>query len=304
MRDNNEWIAPISFVDWLREVGKFFTINYMLAKESVKLRIDNGISYTEFSYMTMQAYDFLHLFDEYNCKLQCGGNDQWGNITAGIELIHKARGEQVYALTFPLITTSSGEKFGKSAGNAIWLDPERTSCFQFYQYWIRTDDRDVEKYFKLFTFLELSKIREICDKHNENPEMRLGQKELAAEVTRMVHGEDGLLKAQAASKILYGEKICNLSDRDLTEIFENVPSCTVDKKEIENGIAVTELMHLTGISSSKGEAKRAVQNGGFYINNNKISQIDYKITIKDLASETIIVLRVGKKNYFLVRIEG
>ena len=188
--DNNDWISRMSFIDWLREVGKYFTVNYMLAKDSVKVRLgsEQGISYTEFSYMTMQAYDFLHLFDHYDCSLQCGGNDQWGNIAAGIDLVRRVRGQSIYGMTFPLVTSATGEKFGKSAGSAVWLDPDRTKPYQFYQYWMRTDDRDVERYLMLFTFLRMTDIRALHAAHQHAPERREAQRVLAAEVTRIVHG--------------------------------------------------------------------------------------------------------------------
>ncbi len=203
MVDNADWTRAVSYLDWLRTIGKHFTINYMMAKESVRRRLEDreqGISYTEFSYMLLQANDFLHLFDAHGCEIQAGGSDQWGNITAGIELIRKARGAQAFGITFPLLATSSGEKFGKSAGNAVWLDPARTSPYQFYQYWIRTEDADVEKLLRLFTFLEMDEIASLMSAHAESPEKRIPQIALANEMTRMVHGDDALQLATNAHR--------------------------------------------------------------------------------------------------------
>ncbi len=303
MLDNWDWLSKMSFVDWLRDVGKYFTVNYMLAKESVKSRLgtEQGMSYTEFSYMTMQAYDFLHLHDEHGCTVQGGGNDQWGNITAGIDLVRRTRGAKVYGMTFPLVTTASGEKFGKSAGNAVWLDAERTSPYQFYQYWVRTDDRDVKGYLKLFTFLDVAEIGELCEAHGKAPERREAQKRLAAEVTRMVHGEEGLGKARRASEALFGGELEGLSDRDLAEIFADVPSTTLPRDLLAEGLALLDLAKDAGLCSSKGEARRLVAGGGFYVNNRRVREADARLTRKDLASESTLVLRTGKKNYHLVR---
>ena len=303
MLDNNDWIGPVSFVEWLRDVGKFFTVNYMLAKESVKGRIgtEAGISFTEFSYMTMQAYDFLHLYREYGCTIECGGNDQWGNITAGIDLVRKAEGAQVYGVTFPLITTSTGEKFGKSAGNAVWLDPERTSPYQFYQYWVRTSDEDVEKLLKLFTFLDLDEIARICDAHRGAPERREAQKRLAAEATRIVHGDAGVDAARRASEALFGGDLAGLTERDLKDVFADAPSTQLPAGELTRGINVADLFARTGLASSKSDARRAIQHGGAYLNNVRVSDPNLTVNASHLLSESILVLRKGKKNYHLVQ---
>ncbi len=305
MVDNYDWIGKMSFLDWLREVGKYFTVNYMLAKDSVKKRIEseNGISYTEFSYMTLQAYDFLHLFDAFGCTLQCGGNDQWGNITAGTDLIRKIRSGQGYGMTFPLVTTANGEKFGKTAGNAVWLDPARTSPYQFYQYWIRTDDRDIERYLKFFTFLDVAVIQEILTKHQAAPEKREGQRALAAEVTKTVHGEAGLEKARKASEVLFGGEIIGLSDRDLAEIFADVPNSKLPLATLDGSQTICDLLKTTGLCGSKGEARRLIQGGGIYLNNKRVENPELKITKESLASEGALLLRSGKKNYHLARFE-
>ena len=253
LRDNNEWIGKMTFIDWLRDVGKFFNVNQMLAKESVKSRLgtDTGISYTEFSYMTMQAYDFRHLCEEENCVLQVGGSDQWGNITAGIELTRKVLSKQVFGMTFPLITTNSGEKFGKSAGNAIWLDPKQTSPYKFYQYWINTEDADVARFLKYFTFLPMEEVNEIVKDHEEAPHRREGQRRLAQEMTRIVHGDRGLKSAEQATKVLFGGDIAELSDAELTEIFADVPSTELRIADLEAGINILDIFADTKLSPSK-----------------------------------------------------
>lgn len=301
--NNADWTTPISYLEWLRDVGKFFTINYMMGKESVRRRLedrDQGISYTEFSYMLLQAYDFLHLFRSEGCKLQGGGNDQWGNITAGIDLVHKVEGKQAYGLTFPLITTASGEKFGKSAGNAVWLDPEMTSPYQFYQYWIQTDDRDVRRYLGLFTFLSLDEIDEIVAAHEAAPEKRSGQRRLAAEVTTVVHGPDAVAKVERASEILFGREIEGLSDAELGEIFADVPS-TEFKREQLGALTLVDLLRESGMVKSNGEARRLLSGGGVYLNNRGVQDPNLQIGEGQLASETALVLRSGKKKYHLAR---
>ncbi len=301
--DNLDWIGKLSFIDWLREVGKHFNVNQMLAKESVKSRLgaENGISYTEFSYMTMQAYDFRYLFDHHNCTLQVGGSDQWGNITAGIELTRKTRGQQVYGITFPLITTASGEKFGKSAGNAVWLDPARTSPYKFYQYWINTEDADVERYLKYFSFLELAEIGKITTAHAEEPHQRTGQKRLAAEMTRLVHGDTGLATAEKATQVLFGGDVAGLTDADLLDICADVPATPVGRDALEAGIGLLDLLTRTGLCKSKSEARRLIEGGGAYLNNQRLSDIELVVTPEHRASQSCLLLRTGKKNYHLVR---
>ena len=300
--DNNEWIAPMSFIDWLREVGKFFTVNYMLAKDSVQTRLssEQGLSYTEFSYMTMQAYDFLHLFDAHGCTLQCGGNDQWGNITAGIELIRKVRQGQAFGMTFPLVTTATGEKFGKSAGNALWLDAGRTSPWDFYQYWVRQDDRDVIRFLNLYTFLPLEEIRDLEVRSRSHPEAREAQRTLAFEATALVHGRAIATEIQEAAEVIYYAEIHHVSDDVLAQAFAGAPSSDITRNELERGVGLPELLARIGMAKSKGEASRLLRAGGVYVNN--VRAVSSTLSLSDLASPSLIVLRTGKKNYFLLRV--
>jgi tyrosyl-tRNA synthetase len=305
--NNADWIAPISHLEWLREVGKHFTVNYMLAKESVRRRLEDrehGISYTEFSYMLLQAYDFLHLNQAHGCRVQAGGSDQWGNITAGIELIRKLRGGEAHGITFPLLTTSSGEKFGKSAGNAVWLDPARTSPYQFYQFWIRTEDSEVELLLRLFTFLEVDEIQAIAAVHRAAPELRTAQRRLAEEMTRIVHGDASLRLAVQASEALFGGEIAGLGDQDLLDIFADVPSFSIGAGALEQHPRITDVMVLARAAKSKGEAARLIQGGGVYLNSRRIENAELRLGREHLASESMFVLRVGKKSYFLGRVAG
>lgn len=306
MIDNNDWISKMSFIDWLRDVGKHFTINYMISKESVKKRLgsEQGISFTEFSYMTMQAYDFLHLYDEYKCNIQGGGNDQWGNITAGMDLIHKVRGAQAYGITFPLLTTAAGEKFGKSEGNPVWLDPERTSPYQFYQFWFNQPDADAKRFLYIFTFLDVEKIKEICAEHDKAPHERAAQKLLAAELTRTVHGQDGLDKALRASQALFGGELTGLSRTDLQDIFKDVPSSQISLDRVRAGVPLVDLLAETGLVKSKGEARRFIDQGGVYLNNERVADANCSAGAGDLLADSIMVLRHGKKKYHLVSVSG
>jgi len=304
MVNNADWTAPITHLEWLRDVGKHFTVNYMIAKESVRRRLedrDQGISYTEFSYMLLQAHDFLHLYDHHGCAIQAGGSDQWGNITAGIELIRKARGGEAFGITFPLLTTSSGEKFGKTAGNAVWLDPARTSPYQFYQYWIRTDDRDVERLLKLFTFLDVVEIDAIMAAHTQSPESRGAQKKLAEEMTRVVHGKDSLESAIHASEALFRGQAIGLTAQELDEVFGDVPSFSIRGSEFEpNGLKAVDLLVRAGAVKSKGEATRLIAGGGFYFESQRVGPND--IIRPREPSQTAFVMRVGKKSYYLMRL--
>ncbi len=305
MVNNYDWISTMSFIDWLRDVGKHFNVKQMLAKESVKSRLgtESGISYTEFSYMTMQAYDFKHLCEAEGCTLQVGGSDQWGNIVAGIELGRKALGQQLYGITFPLITTSTGEKLGKSAGNSVWLAAEKTSPYKFYQYWINMDDNDVGPFLKYFTFLPLDEIGAVVEEHQAEPHRRLGQKRLAAEMTKLVHGEAGLATAEKATQVLFGGDLEGLGDAELIDIFADVPSTTMARTSLAAGISLIDLLAETGMCKSKGEARRLIQGGGANINNKKATDIERVVNVDDLASETCLLLRQGKKKYHLVRFE-
>ena len=307
MVNNTEWTNDVSYIRWLRDIGKHFTINYMLNKESVRRRIEDtsqGISYSEFSYMLIQANDFLELYDRYKCTVQVGGNDQWGNITAGIDLIHRKRRKQAYGITFPLLETSTGEKFGKTAGNAIWLDPEKTSPYTLYQYWIRTDDRDVVRYLKYFTFLSMGEILDLEKTVKTVPEKREAQRVLAEESTRMIHGEEGLKKARRASEVLFGGEISDFSDKELLDIFADVPSSSIMLDELKKGIGVLTMFTRAGISKSNSQALQMLNQGGIYINNVRVDDQKMVLTQKNLASDSVMVLRGGKKRYHMVKIES
>lgn len=302
MLDNNDWIGGISFVDWLRDVGKHFTVGYMLAKESVKRRLesDHGMSFTEFSYMTMQAFDFLHLFDAQGCELQVGGSDQWGNITAGFDLIHKVRGKSAFGLTFPLISTTRGEKFGKSAGNAVWLDPRRTSPFKFYQYWLQVDDADVERFLKLFTFCPLPDIAETCARHRQRPEDRIAQRLLASEMTRLVHGTDGLASAERATAALFGGAVQDLSSHELLDVFSEVPTGTFPGKELASGVSIADFLVRAGVAASKAGARRLLEQGALNLNGTRVTDSTQRVTTTDLLAGGFILIRTGKRRHFLV----
>ena len=305
MVDNAEWLVPLNLIDFLRDIGKHFTVNYMLTKESVRRRLEQeeGISYSEFSYMLLQAYDFLVLYDRYGCVLQMGGSDQWGNITAGIELIRRLRGGKAYGLVLPLITTASGVKFGKTEAGTIWLDPTLTSPYKFYQFWFNTDDRDVIRYLKFFTLLPREKIEELEQEVASSPEKREAQRTLAREVTRMVHGETALSRAERASRILFGEEIKDVTAQEIEEIFGDVPSTEVGEGELTGeGILVTELLVKCGLASSRSDGRRLIQGGGIYLNNVRVTDIEQRVNIEQAIEGKFLVLRKGRKDYHLVRI--
>lgn len=302
--NNFDWMKKFSFIDFLRDVGKRFRVTEMLAKESVKNRISSevGISFTEFSYQILQAYDFRHLAKEHNVILQMGGGDQWGNITAGIDLARKMDGIQVYGLVIPLVTDSHGNKFGKSeGGTAIYLDPEMTSPYQMYQYLLNSDDASVVKYLKYFTFLSLADISLLEQKTTTEPHLREAQKTLAMEVVKTVHGEAGFESAISATKIFFGDKITNLKDKDLMAIFKDVPSVLLSLQKLKEGIPLLDLLALTPLFASKGEAKRSVEQKGVYLNNDNITETLLILNENNLASETCLVIRKGKKNYCIVK---
>ncbi len=305
--DNNDWISKMSFIDWLREVGKNFTIRYMLGKESVRRRMESedSLSFTEFAYMTMQAFDFLHLYDHFNCNLQIGGNDQWGNITAGFDLIKKVHTDaEVFGMTLPLISTSSGEKFGKSAGNAVWLDPKRTTPFQFFQYWLQTDDQDVERFLKLFTFRSLADITEICETHIEKAELRTAQRILAEETTKLVHGENGLQKALQTTNVLFDKgDLRILTEDDLLAAFKDAPSVDLEVSGII-GRTIVNLLQSSEICKSRGDSRRRILEGGVYCNNLRIEDASRLLNSDDLLYGKYLVIRLGKKHYTIVRAIG
>ncbi len=303
MLNNYDWTGGMSIIQFLRDIGKNFTANYILAKESVKRRLENeGISFTEFSYILLQAYDFLHLYDEYGCSLQMGGSDQWGNITAGIDLIRKVRNGKAYGIVFPLLTSSSGRKFGKTEEGTIWLDSELTSPYRFYQFWINSDDRDVIKYLKFFTLLSKEEIDELEREVKERPDRRIAQRKLAEEVTRTVHGDEGLEKAIRAASVLFGGGLEGLSSLELEEIFSHVPSFELNKEEFLK-ITIGELAVKSGLLKSKGEAKRLISSGGLYINGEKAKSAGEKIDSGKLIDGKLLVLRKGRKGFLLVKIK-
>jgi len=301
--NNNDWLSKYRFIDVLRDIGKHFRVSEMLAKESVKRRMESGdgISFTEFSYMLLQSADFLHLFTEHNCIAQFGGSDQWGNITAGIELIRRAIGETAYAVTFPLITTASGQKLGKTEEGAIYLDSELTSPYEFYQYWINTDDRDVVKYLRWFTFIPLSEIERLAELTEREPEKREAHRTLAYEVTKFIHGVQQADIAIETSEILFGKEITDVSDEVLEAVFKDVPSTELPQQVLESGISMVDVMVQCGLSKGKSAARRLISGGGVYLNNNRVTDVDCVITRESLASDHITVLRTGKRNYHLLK---
>jgi len=308
--NNADWLAEVPLIDFLRDVGKYFSVNAMMAKESIRRRVEGeeGLSYTEFSYMLLQAYDFLVLYDRYGCRLQMGGSDQWGNITAGADLIRRLRGEGAeeklaHGLVFPLVTTSSGVKFGKTEAGTIWLDPALTSPFRFYQFWINTDDRDAVQYLKSFTWLTREEIGELEEKLRVAPQEREAQKRLAREVTRMVHGDDALAKAERATAVLFGAEIAELEPVEVRDIFADVPSVEIEKDRLEgDGLPMADLLVAAGLVPSKGEARRAIQGGGIYLNNSRVAEDKKTATLADALGGELIVLRKGRKEYRLVRV--
>ena len=302
--NNLDWLSQVSMIGFLRDVGKHFTVNYMLAKESVKRRFEegDGISFTEFSYMLLQAYDFLVLYDRYQCILQMGGSDQWGNILAGTELIRRLRGDRGYGAVFPLVTTSGGIKFGKTEAGTIWLDPRLTSPFRFYQFWINTDDRDVVRYLKYFTMLNRQEIAELETSLVVAPEKREAQKRLAQEVTRMVHGEANLRKAIQASQVLFGGEIHDLSAEDVLDIFVEVPSSVMPRALFESeGLPLVDVVVACGFVTSKSAARRIIEAGGIYVNNRRITDVRAMIGLSDLIDGQYLVMRKGAREYHLIR---
>jgi len=303
--NNADWLVHVRMVDFLRDVGKHFTVNYMLAKESVKRRFEegDGISFTEFSYMLLQSYDFVVLYDRFGCTLQMGGSDQWGNIVAGTELIRKMRAAKGYGLVFPLVTTSAGIKFGKTEAGSVWLDPNLTSPYRFYQFWINTDDSDVVKYLKFFTMLDQEAIAELEHSVAVSPEKREAQKRLAEEVTRTVHGESNLRKAIQASRVLFGGVIEDLSASDVLDIFAEVPSSEIPGDSFSgDGVSLVDLVITCGFATSKGAARRLIEDGGIYINNRRVSDVQATIDLSALIEGQYLVLRKGARNYHLVRV--
>jgi len=302
--DNASWTAPVSFLDFLRDIGKHFSVNQMVAKESVRARMEDreaGISYTEFSYMLLQAFDFYVLCRDHNCELQIGGSDQWGNITAGIDLTRRKLGRAVYGLTLPLITNADGTKFGKTVGGAIWLDSARTSVYRFYQYWIRTDDRDVIRYLKFFTFLNQEEIAALEKQHAENAGARVAHKALAKAVTDLVHGPDATAEAMRASEILFGGDLAGISESTFNDIVGEVPTKEIPKAELDGpGKPLVELLVHGGLCQSKGQARKDIEGGGAYVNNIREANFQHAVTAKDLLFGKHLLLRKGKRNYVVL----
>jgi tyrosyl-tRNA synthetase len=293
LRNNADWLRHLRLIDFLRDTGKHFTVGYMMQKESVRSRLETGISFTEFSYMVIQAHDFWHLHRTEGCELQMGGSDQWGNITAGIELVARREGRQVHGLVFPLITTAGGSKFGKSEAGNVWLDPARTSPYQFYQFWVNTDDRDIERYLKLFTFLRLDRIDATLADHAADPGRRVAQRLLAREVTATVHGEAAAAQAVETAAAMFGGGGGDLARAEL-------PERIVSRSELPGEIPIVDLLVASGLASSKGDARRGIQGRGFYLNDQAIDAVDLILGEDDLqgpSDRRFVILRKGKKNY-------
>ena len=303
--DNHTWLSHLDLLGFLRDVGVHAPVTAMLGRESVKRRLEGreqGITYTEFTYQLLQAYDFVHLSRAHGCVLQGGGSDQWGNITAGIDLARRLDGVQLHGLVWPLLTTADGAKFGKSAGNAVWLDAGMTSPYAYYQYWFNAADADVERFLRLFTFLPLAEVAEVAAQHAADPSARHGQRVLAREATRILHGDEGVASAERATEVLFGdEPYGSLGDDVLAAAFGEAPSVELPRARLDDGIGLLELMTEVGASASNGEARRLVQQGAVRINNAPVDDPARVVTTADLAGETIVVLRAGRRRQFLAR---
>lgn len=306
MVDNYDWFKNYNFLDFIRDVGKHITVNYMTAKDSVQKRLESGMSFTEFSYQLVQGYDFYYLYKNHNCKLQMGGSDQWGNITTGTELIRRMDGGQAFALTTPLLKKADGTKFGKTAGGNIWLDKTKTSPYKFYQYWINCADEDVEGFIKIFTILTKEEIDDLIQKHREAPHLRILQKRLAEEITCMVHSRDDFETALEASEILFGkgtfETLKKMDEDTFLSVFEGIPVFEVSKSVFNEGINLTELLtEKSQVFPSKGEYRRTVQQGGLLVNKEKTGQADTLVKADKLLNDKYLLIQKGKKNYNIVK---
>ena len=308
--NNFDWMKDISLIDFVRDTGKHITVNYMMAKDSVKKRLSSeskvGMSFTEFTYQLFQGYDFYHLYKEMDCKLQMGGSDQWGNITTGTELIRRKAQGKAYAITVPLVTKADGSKFGKTEGGNVWLDAKRTSPYKFYQYWLNASDEDAEKYIKIFTFLDKNAVEALVAEHREAPHLRLLQKKIGEEVTVMTHGQEAFDNAIKASQILFGkstsEELKSLDEQTFLDIFEGVPQASISKEDIDNGLdMVGALAAKTGFLTSNGEARRALKENAISVNKEKVKE-DFMISASDIIANAYVLLQRGKKNYFLLKI--
>jgi tyrosyl-tRNA synthetase len=304
--DNADWLTKMGAMEFLRDVGKYFTVNYLLSKESVKRRIEGeeGISFTEFSYSLLQAYDFLVLHDRHSCLLQLGGSDQWGNIVAGCDLIRKLRGKQAHGLVTPLLVTSSGTKFGKTESGTVWLDAARTSPFRFYQFWLNAEDKDVVAYLKYFTVRTEPEIAALAQAMQDHPERRDAQRQLARDVTEMVHGADQVKRAEQAAAVLFGGSIADASVEDILTVFDDVPSVTLASGALASGVAAAELAVTAGLAASKAEAGRLIKQGGLYVNDRRLTDERGRVTLADAIGGSVIVLRKGQRERRIVKIQA
>ena len=303
--DNTDWLAPMPLLDFLRDVGKHFTVNAMLAKESVKARFteaDVGISYTEFTYMLLQAYDYLHLLDVEGCRLQIGGSDQWGNITAGIELIRRVRGAEAYGLTWPLVTKADGTKFGKSEAGNVWLDPARTSPYEFFQFWMNTDDRDVVRYLRTFTSLDEAQIGSLAETLAQEAGERNVHRTLAHEVTSLIHGQEAATSALQSSAALFGGELGDLSEAALAEAFADAPSTELPASRLEAGVPLVDLLAETGLVASKSAGRQAITQGGVSVNGERATDLDRRVGPADVLAGGFVVLKRGKRSYHVLRV--
>ena len=304
--DNATWLRQLTVLEFLRDTGKHFTVNDMIGKESVRARLerpDQGISYTEFSYMLLQAYDYLHLFDEHHCELQLGGSDQFGNITMGVELVRKRRGAEVFGLTSPLVLKADGTKFGKTESGTVWLDAGRTSPYALYQFFVRTDDADVGRYLRYFTFLDHDALLELDKSTAEDPRQRLAQRTLAREVCRLVHGDDETARAEQAAAALYSEDIAALDERTLLEVCAEAPATALARSELDDGAPLVDLLVRTGLVSSKRLARTTIEQGGAYVNNVRVEDAEARLGRERLLFDRYVVLRRGRQDYHLVRFD-
>ena len=294
--NNYDWIKDMNYIDFLRDVGKYINVNYMLAKDIINRRLETGITYAEFSYTLIQGYDFLHLFEEKNCILQAEGSDQWGNITTGLDLIKKKTGKDAYGFTMPLVLDSHGNKFGKSEGNALWLDINKTSSYDLYQYLINTEDSMCESYLKIFTFLNPEEIMELMNKHNENPHLRLAQKTLAKEIITDLHGKEEYEKAEKISQVLFSGKVNELTSNEIEIAFKGFPVYNINER-----LNIVDILVKYEICSSKREAREFITTGSISINGNKITELDYIIDNNTTIDSKYVVIRKGKKKYFILK---
>jgi tyrosyl-tRNA synthetase len=300
--NNADWLTKLNYIDFLRDIGVHFSVNRMLAAESIKIRLETGLSFIEFNYQLLQAYDFWHLFKHHDCLIQMGGSDQWGNIVAGIDLIRRLEGKQAYGMTFPLMMTADGKKMGKTEKGAVWLDPDRTSPYEYYQFWINTDDRDVKKFLALFTFLPMEEVENYGDL--KGAEIRKAKEILAFEATKIVHGEGEALKARDASRALF----ISVSDSAVTQesseakVDDSIPTKVVERKEFIKGIPIFKLFEVTGLCSSGSEARRLIEQGGAYLDRKRIDRFDYLVTLAEFSEKNEILLRAGKKKFHRIKI--